>query len=280
MINHSKQRALGYAGMALLRNWLVGNESTIESVFGEIASCSKLKNRVNDLEGKAKEYDIQDGYKVWSKTYDNEENILIQLEEPVVKGILEKMQIGTILDAGCGTGRYSLFLDSLGHTVTGIDISQDMLNLAKKKGGNIDLIQGDISKLPFGNAQFDHVVSGLAIHYVSDLKTTIREFSRVLKVGGKLVISSVHPWMVALGAHAEFHDKKEGWGYIQDKILWHSSYIEAYNQNSFKISECYEPKVGKDEVKVLHKYSDLSLETISEALEGLPVAIIWVLEKI
>lgn len=281
-INYSKQSALGYAGLALLRNWLIGKDSSIVSIFNEISALVKKQPNtleVVDIKTKVTKYDIKSGYKVWAKTYDTEENILIKIEEPIVKKILKKYPKGKVLDLGCGTGRYSLYLDSLGHSVTGIDISMDMIEFAKQKSKQIQFIQGDISNLPFEDNSFDLVVSGLTIHYVRNLEKAINEFSRVLRPGGHMIISSVHPWMVALGAHAEFHDKKTGWGYIKDNVIWHSSYIKAFNRSSLQIAQCYEPKIGLREIKTLQKWSALSSKTMSLALKGLPVAIIWVLEK-
>ena len=131
-INYEKQRALGYAGLALLRNWLIGNATSIVSIFKEISFISESEKDINDTRAqKATEHDVEDGYKIWSHTYDTEQNILIQAEEPLVKSILKTFPPSDALDAGCGTGRYSLFLYSLGHTVTGIDISEDMLKVAK-----------------------------------------------------------------------------------------------------------------------------------------------------
>lgn len=280
VINYEKQRALGYAGLALLRNWLIGTPSSIVSIFKEISFISRTEKDVHHIhDQKAIEQDVKTGYKIWAKTYDKEQNILIQVEEPVVKSILKKFTPGVALDAACGTGRYSAFLNVLGHKVTGIDISDDMLKLAKRKNKNINFIQGDLNTLPFEDERFNLVVCGLAIHYVTNIDEVIKELTRVVLPGGYIVISSVHPLLVALGAHAEFHNKKGGWGYIRDKIFWHSTYINAFNKASLKILECQEPKIMAEQVQVLQKGSKLNIATISEALEGLPVAIIWVLEK-
>lgn len=279
--NYKKQNVLGYAGLALLRSWLIGDEKTIDSLFKEISKIDKeLPDKLKaSTGGKPKEYKVISGYKIWSKSYDNGDNILIDIEEPVVKKELKKLPKGAVLDAGCGTGRYSVFLDSLGHDVTGLDVSQDMINLARKKAKKLNYVRGDINKLTFKDKAFDLVVSGLAIHYVKNLEKTMKELSRVLKTGGTMVISTIHPCMIALGAHAEFHDKNSGWGFIKESIFWHSSYIDAFNKSSLKISKCYEPKIGLKEIKMLKQWSELSIETMSTALKDLPVAIVWVLKK-
>jgi ubiquinone/menaquinone biosynthesis C-methylase UbiE len=279
-INSKKQQALGYAGLALLRNWLIGNASTIRSIFKEISVISGIeKDNINDNRQNAKEHDIKTGYQIWSNTYDTENNILIQVEEPVVKSIVKKFTPGTALDAACGTGRYSIFLDSLGFAVTGIDLSEDMLRIAKQKNGSINYIRADLNRLPFADGKFNLVVCGLAIHYVKNINKVMQEFSRVLRPGGHIVISSIHPWQIVLGAHAEFHDKKTGWGYIKENIFWHSSYVRAFNRAGLKILQCEEPKIRAKQIRILQNGSRLSPITVSQALAGLPVTVIWVLEK-
>lgn len=131
-INYQKQHALGLAGLALLRNWLIGKEVTIMKILEEISDLSATPN--NDADNKkAIGFEVKDGYRVWVTNYDKNKNLLIEVEEPVVKSIINKLTPGSALDAACGTGRYSLILKGLGYQVTGIDFSPEMLKVAKKK---------------------------------------------------------------------------------------------------------------------------------------------------
>lgn len=62
-INYEKQRALGYAGLALLRNWLIGNTASIVSIFKEISFISETEKDVYDASAqKATEHEIEAGY--------------------------------------------------------------------------------------------------------------------------------------------------------------------------------------------------------------------------
>ena len=96
-----------------------------------------------------------------------------------------------VLDAGCGTGRYSLEINErTGANVTGIDFSRGMLSKASQKDKGIWL-QGDASNLPFERAIFDTVIIMLVLQHIDDEPQVISEAKRVLKPGGQLVIVTV-----------------------------------------------------------------------------------------
>ncbi len=93
----------------------------------------------------------------------------------------------TILDAPAGTGRFLPMLQQLGHCVTGMDISGDMLNLAKDRLQKEDasLVLGDCELLPFKNEAFDYVVSIRCMGHMPPKARikVLQEFKRVSKKG-------------------------------------------------------------------------------------------------
>ena len=100
----------------------------------------------------------------------------------------------SVLDMGCGTGRFTVPLASKGVTVTGLDMSGAMLGEARRKlsaaGLTADLHEGDMAQLPFEDNSFDVVVSMLALMHVplADRPKVFAEARRVLKPGGRLLI--------------------------------------------------------------------------------------------
>ncbi|MCG0278571.1 MAG: class I SAM-dependent methyltransferase [Thermanaeromonas sp.] len=100
-----------------------------------------------------------------------------------------------ILDVGCGTGNLSLELARMGVRVTGIDISQPMLDKARfkaeREGLTVKFVLADARKLPFGDETFDAVVSVTALEFVPDLREALEEAYRVLKPGGRLVVGVI-----------------------------------------------------------------------------------------
>jgi ubiquinone/menaquinone biosynthesis C-methylase UbiE len=103
----------------------------------------------------------------------------------------------TILDAGCGSGVLAQELASRGAQVVGVDSSSRMLDRARMRlGETVELRVHDLQQ-PLGWASdqsFDIVVSSLALHYMEDWKPALSEFRRILKVNGRLVFSTHHPF--------------------------------------------------------------------------------------
>ncbi|WP_026976037.1 demethylmenaquinone methyltransferase [Alicyclobacillus contaminans] len=104
---------------------------------------------------------------------------------------------GTALDVACGTGDWTLALAKrTGPTgrVVGIDFCQEMLDVAKNKvdkrgwnGRPIELMNGDAMALPFEANSFDVATIGFALRNVPDILTVLREMTRVVRQGGKVV---------------------------------------------------------------------------------------------
>ena len=118
-------------------------------------------------------------------------------DRPNTLALLPEVRGKAVLDAACGPGKYAEILLAQGAQVTGFDLSPRMIELARQRNPD----QGDffIQDLaaPFptlGSASFDVVLCALALHYLEDWTPTIKEFYRVLRPGGRLVISIEHPF--------------------------------------------------------------------------------------
>lgn len=107
---------------------------------------------------------------------------------------------GRLLDIGCGTGAQSLAFRDTGWELTGVDISDDMLRLARARG--LEVVRADVAALPFEDASFDAVVSLWTHTDVDDFAAAVREAARVLRTGGTLVYAGGHPCFV--GPHSRF----------------------------------------------------------------------------
>lgn len=105
-----------------------------------------------------------------------------------------------ILDAGCGSGPLSAALCAKGAVVTGFDVSAAMIDLARQRlGDDADLHVADLgAPLPFADAEFDDVIASLVLHYLEDWAGPLSELRRVLKPGGRLMVSVNHPSAYAI----------------------------------------------------------------------------------
>lgn len=95
-----------------------------------------------------------------------------------------------VLDAACGTGDLSrAFADAGARRVVGLDFTPEMLAIARtKRPGAVEYVEGDAMCLPFDDASFDIVSIAFGIRNVSEPARALREFRRVLRPGGRLVI--------------------------------------------------------------------------------------------
>ncbi|WP_044439132.1 class I SAM-dependent methyltransferase [Agreia bicolorata] len=118
-------------------------------------------------------------------------------ERPAVLALAGDVSGHNILDAGCGAGPLTAALRDRGATVTGLDLSAEMIALARRRlGEDADLRVGDISDpLPFADASFDEVTASLVLHYLEDWGPTLTEFRRILRPGGRLIASVDHPFV-------------------------------------------------------------------------------------
>ena len=156
---------------------------------------------------------VRSGYDRWATIYDREANPLIALEEPVVREALGDVSGLSALDLGCGTGRHSVWLASAGATVTGIDFSEGMLEAARRKTGaeTVRFLAHDLHQpLPFADETFDRVVSGLVLEHLRELDAFFTEARRVLRPGGRAIVSAMHPAMFLKGVQARFTDPDSG----------------------------------------------------------------------
>jgi SAM-dependent methyltransferase len=109
---------------------------------------------------------------------------------------------GRCLDLGCGSGVAIPILEQLGWTVTGVDISEVMLERARSRAPDAELIHAHADVLPFADASFDAVVSIWTHTDVDDFPAVVREVARVLRVESPFVYIGAHPCFV--GPHSRF----------------------------------------------------------------------------
>ncbi len=159
-----------------------------------------------------------------------------------------------ILDAACGPGKYAEELLLQGAEVTGFDISPKMVQLAQKRNPNAGhFFVHDLSQplVEIDNEVFDMVLSALALHYVEDWVPVVKEFHRVLKEGGTVVISIEHPFFEYTYFNAKNYFSKEAvsavWRGFGGRVRVPSfrrslmDCLKPFTDHGFHITELVEP---------------------------------------
>lgn len=134
-----------------------------------------------------------------------------------------------ILEAGCGNGKNMTFLQDNGHTVKGIDFSNNLLDVCKSK--NLDVEYADIRNLPFNDSTFDYTISIAVIHHletISEIRNSINELLRVTKEYGLILITV---WAVEQDCHSR-RILKDGPNLVPFEDTFRFYYV--FSKSSFK----------------------------------------------
>lgn len=187
---------------------------------------------------------VRGGYDRWASVYDHDANPLQALEEPVVRAAVGDVRGLSALDLGCGTGRHSLWLAANGALVTAVDFSEGMLAEARGKpgAGAVRFVPHDLhTPLPFTDGAFDLVVSGLVLEHLRELGPFFVEARRVVRPGGRAVVSAMHPAMMLRGTQARFTDPESG-EHVQPGSVPHSvsAFVMAAMRAGFRLADVEE----------------------------------------
>jgi demethylmenaquinone methyltransferase/2-methoxy-6-polyprenyl-1,4-benzoquinol methylase len=107
-----------------------------------------------------------------------------------------------VLDVATGTGLVAAELRRAGFSVTGLDQSPEMLEVAGRRlGSEVELVEASAEELPFADRAFDHLTFTYLLRYVDDPAATMRELSRVVRPGGRIAMLEFgvprRPWRAA-----------------------------------------------------------------------------------
>jgi malonyl-CoA O-methyltransferase len=168
---------------------------------------------VEPLRESEHELSVRDGYAAWAACYDDDGNPLMALEGPAMQELFGCVVCQRVLDLGCGTGRHTLALAQAGARVTAVDQSPEMMALARRKLGSYPvewLVHALPAPLPIPSARFELAVLGLVAEHLADLRGLLAEVARVLRPGGRCLLSALHPERTAAGQRARFIDPQTG----------------------------------------------------------------------
>jgi len=221
----------------------------------------------------------RDAYALWAAGYPpHAHNPVMQAEERAMLALMPADLHGqSVLDVGCGSGRYMLHaLDRGAARVTGVDLSVEMLERAGRelaacqRGGEIELVQGNLERLPLPKASADLTVCGLTIGHLGRLQPALAELRRVTRPGGTILCSDVHPIGHALGWRRDF---KSGEGHyaVRHTPHFYSQWHAACASLRLEIARVLEPMLDPADIPANAHFDPLALEV--------PVALVLELHR-
>lgn len=290
---------LGLEGIALLRAFSGAYDR--EFTLARLREIRELLESPDALGAgiEARPISTREGYDRWAPSYDEPGNQLLDLEQPIVREILDGLPIGVALDAACGTGRHAAYLASLGHTVIGVDSSPGMLARAREKVPQGEFHEADLHELPLADDSVDLVVCAIALVHLPDLEGPFGEFARILRPGGHLVVSDQCGLIGNIGLPVGFDGPDGEVGYLPTYARFASEYLAAALPLGFQVLRCEEPRVPSplldEEARTIHDGERLppqdpndspwiwalhaeAIEATNAAWRGKPSSIIWLFQ--
>jgi len=272
---------LGIEGLALVRDWLVADPACARARVAETRKLlAGFDAGVPAIEIDVPELEVRTGYAAWSETYDATPNPLIRVEEPVVRRLIDETPVGRALDAACGTGRHAGYLRARGHQVVGVDATPEMLARARAAHPGVDFRVGSLTALPLDTASVDLAVCALALCHVTDLASAMVELARVVRPGGRVIVSEFHPLMYRLGGQVLFRGSDGAFALVRSRGHGVGDYVRAAVASGLEVRDCFEPCWGEDEARITAgPLYDAAPEAFRAALVGLPGAVVFHLRR-
>ncbi|MFH9396139.1 class I SAM-dependent methyltransferase [Streptomyces sp. NPDC017556] len=277
-----RELLLGIEGLALLRHAVDGDEAFLKERVAEIrrfAQADLTDSREGELpDGGAlvSELDAAAGYASWSAVYDSLPSSYIEVEEPAVHAILDGLPPGVALDAACGTGRQTRALTARGHRVIGVDQSPEMLAKAREHTPEADFRVGRLERLPLEDDSVDLAVCSLAMTHLPDLAPGVAELARVVRPGGRVVVTDMHPFVIALQGQCLFVRDSEELAFVRNHVHLPGSYLEAFGRAGLRVLGCREPLFNGRLAP--GGYEEFIAEAARAAWQGLPIVVVWDVE--
>jgi cytosine/adenosine deaminase-related metal-dependent hydrolase/ubiquinone/menaquinone biosynthesis C-methylase UbiE len=137
----------------------------------------------------------REAYRQVSRAYDTEPNPLLLLEQRFLERLLPPLAGLDVLDLGCGTGRWLAALaQKAPGTLVGADLSPEMLTQAQRKTSHAaQLVLADCDNLPFPRASADLILCSFLVSYLKDLAIFAEQVRRVIRRGGVVFVTDLHP---------------------------------------------------------------------------------------
>lgn len=221
-----------------------------------------------------------EAYALWAPSYPaHAHNAVMQAEQRAMLSLMPATLHGqSVLDAGCGSGRYMLQMLQRGASRgTGIDLSSAMLARARTElsehqhSVTIDWMQGSLMALPVLDAYADISVCGLVVGHLENLQQALSELRRVTRPGGTILCSDVHPIGHALGWLRDF--KSDGRRYaVRHTPHLYSHWHAACAALGLSIEAVLEPMLDPIDIPPGARFDRAALDV--------PVALVFSLRRV
>lgn len=156
---------------------------------------------------------ISTAYDQWSQTYDQDANRTRELAAARLRNSQLQLTGRHVVEVGCGTGYNTQWLARHAASVQALDFSPGMLSKARARvtSETVQFVEHDLTQpWPLADASADLIVVLLVLEHIENLAFFFSESARVLRPGGDLYLSELHPTRQLAGRQAQFTNQETG----------------------------------------------------------------------
>lgn len=190
---------------------------------------------------------------------------------PNLLRMLELKKDDSVLDLACGQGYFSRWVKNAGVNVTGVDLSKELISLAKEKTKDITYVVAPANDTKLKKESFDKIFTVLAFENIKDIDGVMLEVKRLLRKEGKFLLVMLHPaFRIPKYSDWGFDNKKEVQYRRTDKYL-----------SEIKIDIDLKPFKGKGVVRTTTFHRSLQWYMKAFKKQGLAISSIeeWISHK-
>jgi ubiquinone/menaquinone biosynthesis C-methylase UbiE len=185
---------------------------------------------------------IQTAYNMWASSYDTDANRTRDLDAQVTQAAISPMRFTSAIEAGCGTGKNTVWLARMAHRVHALDFSDGMLAQARNKvrDAHVTFTQANLTQSwPCADASADLVLCNLVLEHIENIDFVFTQAARCLNKGGLLWVCELHPFRQYDGTKARI--VREGTTTLVDAYMHHvSDFTRAAKHSGLTLEQLQE----------------------------------------
>jgi SAM-dependent methyltransferase len=186
----------------------------------------------------------REGYAEWAPTYQQ------TVEDELDLALLARLSTvawsacRSVADLGCGTGRTGAWLAEQGagaDAIDGVDLTPEMLDLARSRGVHSSLREGDVRSTGLQSARYDLAITSLVDEHIPSVAPLYAEAARLLRPEGAFVIVGYHPHFVMASGMPTHYDRADGESVaIETHVHQLSEHVTAGLAAGLRLTEMHE----------------------------------------
>ena len=190
---------------------------------------------------------VREGYAAWAGHYEGTVDDEMDIRLLARARTVAWAQMREAVDLACGSGRIGSWLAQHGVThIDGVDITPEMMALAKAKGVYRRFIQADVAHTGLETGRYDLAVQSLADEHLAELGPLYREAARLTSPNGTFVIVGYHPHFLMLGIPTHYHRRIDHEPIaIRSYVHLTSDHVKAAHGAGFTLAEMDESVVDE-----------------------------------